>query len=186
MWLRKAVVGLAALLLACPFGTVVVAEEFSTSASWGSGSAWTFVNPLGDATLDEAGLDDINNATPNHHGEVRFNVTASDDETATLDRAPRLLKDPLEANSINGLPNDDWVIETAIMLPPGDNPNQENLGGFYSSAANPRSHTGLLLWKSQSNWILWGPLTNSTTTVMGVINGVWQGAMFRIPTFTRT
>ncbi|MCC2683915.1 MAG: hypothetical protein K0R75_814, partial [Paenibacillaceae bacterium] len=181
MWLRKAVVGLAALLLACPFGTVVVAEEFSTSASWGSGSAWTFVNPLGDATLDEAGLDDINNATPNHHGEVRFNVTASDDETATLDRAPRLLKDPLEANSINGLPNDDWVIETAIMLPPGDNPNQENLGGFYSSAANPRSHTGLLLWKSQSNWILWGPLTNSTTTVMGVINGVWQGAMFSDP-----
>ena len=71
-----------------------------------------------------------------------------EDSWAGFDRGPKRLRNPVSQN---------WVIETCIS----NNTEPEGQG----------SHVGLVIYKNESNWILWGQEKNNATVANGVLGG---------------
>jgi regulation of enolase protein 1 (concanavalin A-like superfamily) len=177
----------AAALLAAGGLPAMLAEEFSTSASWTTAShGWTVSTPDTNAKVLQAGEDEGQSPDGSlvHSGEVRLSVQAADDENGTtgsvVDLAPRMYKSPLVADAINNLPSSDWCIETAIMQPDPNHTGLDNTAAPYGGAFSPKrisgisstsSHAGLLLWVNASTWIMWGQANNNSMLATGYLHG---------------
>lgn len=75
-------------------------------------------------------------------------IRNNEDSWVGYDRGPKRLRDAV---------SEDWVIETHIA----NNTEPEGTG----------SHVGLVIYKDEDNWILWGQEANNATVANGVLGG---------------